>query len=189
MFFPVKADKLSGLLRRYKNRGYPKVEYSASSTTGNYVADNVFDFDNQSSHWASNTSEGLNAHFDIKIVSGVLRITHYSIRSHKSKEYTMRAWTLEGSNDNNNYVAIDDRPQNSDLNDNKIGQYQVNSQNNYYQYFRIKQTVKTTSGMSNMRISNLDFYGEFLPFKLRSCRCYKNRNFYFVTFINILLSI
>ena len=189
MFFPVKEDKLSGLLRRFKTRGYPKIECFPSSTTGKYVADNVFDFDNKYSHWASNESEGLDAHFDIKIVSGVLRITNYSIRSHDSNNIYIQAWTLEGSNNNINYVILDDKPQNADLKSSGIGQYPANSENNYYQYFRIKQTMKTINGASNMRITNLDFYGEFLPFKLNTCNCYNNRNFYLVTLVNILLSI
>ena len=188
MFFSVKADKFSGIMRGFKNKGYPKVELLPSSISEGYPADNVLDFNDQNSHWASDRTEELNAHFDVKIVSGVLRITNYSIRSHCSNSNYIQAWTLEGSNDNINYVILDDRPQNADLKSNGIGQYPANSENNYYQYFRIKQTMKTSYNEVNMRIANLDFYGEFLPFKLKSCRCYNNRNFYFVTLVVLIIN-
>ena len=189
MFFPVKADKFSGILRRYKNRGYPKIELLPSSTESGLPEENVLDFKNGESHWASPQDKGLDSYFVVRIVSGVLRITNYSIRSHNSDNYYMQAWTFEASNDNINYVELDDRPQNTDLKSSGIGQYPVNSENNYYQYFRIKQTIATIKGLANMRISGLDFYGEFLPFKLNSCRYSKNNNCHiFMLLINVILS-
>ena len=187
MFFPVKADKLSGLLRRFKNRGYPKIKFSPSSTSGEFVANNILEYNNVNAHWASNTSEGLNAHFDVKIVSGVLRITHYSIKSHDTAFQYMRAWSLEGSNDNINYTMLDDRPENDDLNCSGIGQYEINKEKNFYQYFRIKQTMRNKSD-SKMRIFRLDFYGEFLPFKLNSCKYSRNNYNILAILINVILS-
>ena len=175
MFFPVKEHKFWGILRRYKNTGYPKIELLPSSTSPKYPPENILGLDNLHEHWVSTSSEGLNAQFVVRIVSGVLRITNYSIKSHDTDKYYMRAWSLEGSNDNINYAMIDDRPQNDDLYNSSIGQYPVNPQNNYYQYFRIKQTMPN-KGDSRMRIFNLDFYGEFLPFKLNSCKYLKNRH-------------
>ena len=173
MFFPVKTHKFWGILRRYTNTGYPKIELLPSSTSPARKPEDILGLDNL--HWVSGINDGLNVQFVVRIVSGVLRITSYSIKSHNTDTYYMRAWSLEGSNDNNNYSMIDDRPQNDDLCNSGIGQYPVNPQNNYYQYFRIKQTMPN-KGDSIMRIFNLDFYGEFLPFKLNSCKYLKNSN-------------
>ena len=170
MNFPKKGEPFSGLLRRYKKRGYPKIELMPSSTTGQYVPENVLDFENVNSHWASDRKEGLNAQFVVKVVSGVFRITDYSIRSHTTDTFYMQAWSLEGSGDNKNYFKIHNKAKNSDLINSKIGQYSVNSEMNYYRYFRIKQTMKTPNNDNNSRISGLDFYGHFLPFQLNSCK-------------------
>ena len=184
MFFPVKENKFSGLLRSFSSRGYPKIELLPSSSATTHPSKNVLNFENNISHWVSG-NEGLNAHFDVKIVSGVLRITNYTIRSHYGSDCYMRAWTFEASNDNFSYTMLDNRPQNDDLNCSGVVQYHVNQENNYYQYFRIRQTVKTIAD-STMRLSGIDFYGEFLPFRTKTCKCSKNQHS-LLALINILI--
>ena len=82
MFFHVKTHKFWGILRRFANTGYPKIELLPSSTSPNRKPENVLGLDILYEHWASSKDEGLNAQFVVRIVSGVLRITNYSIKSH-----------------------------------------------------------------------------------------------------------
>ena len=120
-------------------------------------------------------------------MSGVLRITNYSIRSHPDPRYYMQAWKLEGSNDDEHYEILDNRPQNADLRSSSIGQYPANPQGKSFQYFKIKQTMPTPSGYKNMRISGLDFYGSFIA-KQITCKCRKCENNRYSLFIyNILI--
>ena len=161
--FPVKADKLSGLVRNYKDKGYPSIELYPSSSIKNHNVSNILDYSDDQSHWASTLEEKLNAQLVIKIADGPFYITHYSIRSHPSANYYMQAWTFEGSMNNKTYTMLDNRPQNADLNSSKIGQYRVNPKRKRFQYFRIKQTMPTlVVSHENMRISGIDFYGSFI---------------------------
>ena len=185
MLFPVKTNKFSGLLRKFRDRGYPKIELISSRVSSDYPPESVLQFEDEDSHWASENS--LDSQFVVKLVNGVLRISHYSIRSHFSDNNYMQKWTLEGSNDNKNYVMIDNRPQNSDLKSSGIGQYSINDQRIIYQYFRIKQTMNTPLGNNVMRISGLDFYGEYLPFQPRSCKS-SIRRYNFLLVMNIMIS-
>ena len=186
MIFPVKANKFSGLLRRFKNTGYPKIELFPSSTANDFIASYVLDFNRENLHWASTGQQGFDEQFVVKIDSGVLKITNYSIRSHPDSCY-MRKWTLEGSNDDNNYAMLDDRPENDDLNKSGVGQYPADPHNNYYQYFRIKQTMKNNCD-DRMRLSTLDFYGNFLPFQCKTFKLMKEQRKFLLCIINILLS-
>ena len=185
MFFPVKSDKLSGLIRCYKNKGYPKIELFPSSIRDSYVPEFIFDYEKSGAHWVSVNKEGLDAQFIVRIVSGVLRITNYSIKSHNTNTCYMRAWSLEGSNDNDTYYMIDNRPESEDLTNGTIGQYPTIQPNNYYQYFRFKQTLPNKCD-SSMRIFNLEFYGEFLPFKLNTCK-YSKSNSEMLSIIIVIL--
>ena len=184
MLFPVKADKFSGILRRFAIRKYPKIELKPSSTAGNYLPENVIGINNNGGHWVSASNEGLDAYFAVKIVSGVFRITNYSIKSHAT--CNMQAWVFEASNDNNTYYTLDNKTNNNELFNGKVGQYPVNSQNNYYQYFKIKQTIRNACD-SAMRLYRLDFYGEFLPFALNTCKCSRDRNIFMLSLIEIII--
>ena len=172
-FFNLKEEKFSGILRRYKNKGYPKIELKVSYNNPSLPSQSVFDFENTSSHWATRDIAISNHFFIVRIFNGTFRMTNYDIRSHNSNNCYMRGWKLEGSKDGSNYVVLDERPENDDLYYSQVGRYSVDSGGNYYSYFRIKQTVKSIRD-NRMRISALDFYGEFLPFNMSLGRCSRN---------------
>ena len=172
-FFNLKEAKFSGILRRYKNKGYPKIELKTSYVNSNHPPKDALDFEDTGSHWVSNNVAISSHYFIVRIFNGTFRMTNYEIRSHKSDVCCMRGWKLEGSKDGSNYAMLDNRPENNDLYGNTVGRYPVNSGKNYYSYFRIKQTVKSTRD-NRMRISGLDFYGEFLPFNKSLGRCTRN---------------
>ena len=148
----------------------------------------ILAFNNPNAHWCSDDKEGLNAQLVIKIINVPFYITHYSIRSHPSTQHYMRAWTLEGSNDNVKYEMIHNMPENNDLISNKIGQYPVNAKRKGYKYFRIKQTIKTISNLASMRISGLDFYGSFMGKQANSCRNTRKDSIYLLAFVFVSLS-
>ena len=79
--FPVSTDKLSGIIRSYKDTGSPSIElYPSSTITTSYIVDNILDYSNDQSHWASNITLGLDEQLVVKIADGPFYITHYSIR-------------------------------------------------------------------------------------------------------------
>lgn len=172
--FPVTNKVFSGLLKKYKESGEPLVQIIPSSEPSDYPVSNILLFDDDASHWVSSLSEGLNANLVVKINNFPFYITHYTIRSHPQNLNYMQAWTLEGSNNGNNYQIIHNKTQNSELNNSGIGHYRVNARRLGFRYFRIKQTMVTVEKRSNMRISGLDFYGTFAPHQ--TIRCIRSNN-------------
>ena len=174
MNFPVKADKLDGLVRSFKDTGKPRIELYPSSTWGYpYLVSNILEYDDPISHWCSGYAEKLNSSLVVKIVDAPFNITHYSIRSHYSNDAYMPAWTFEGSNDNVNYDLLHSKDINEELKNSGIGQYKINPQKKSYRYFRIRQTVKTVGGYDGMRVSGIDFFGSFNRSFLLKSRCFK----------------
>ena len=146
MIFPVNSDKLNGVLKSYKTKGTPMVELIPSSTDSKYTVDNILDYSNAGSHWASSFSDGLNSSLIVRFVDDQFLVTHYSIRSHQCSDCYMQEWTLEGSNDNIKYEMLHNKTKNEDLINNNIGQYKINRRKKGYHYFRIKQTVVVYRG-------------------------------------------
>lgn len=169
MKFLVKNDKFNGIIRSFKENNYPKIELKPSSYDQINPVENILDYGSENKHWVSNSDEGLKAQLVVKIVDDLFLITHYSIRSHFSEDPYIQKWTFEGSYDNNEYFTLHEPPQCDDLKSNGIGFYKVNPHKKGFKYFRIKQTMSTTGGYSNMRITNLEFFGIY-PF---SCQCPK----------------
>ena len=178
MIFPVNSDKLNGVLKNFKNKGTPNIKLIPSSTQGTYAVSNILDFNSADSHWASSYSDGLNSNLVVKFVDDRFLITHYSIRSHQSTENYMQAWTLEASIDDINYETLHNKTKNEELINNTIRQYKINPRKKGFQYFRIKQTMKTVYESTNMRISGLDFFGTY-PFVCQcpnTCKISNNNN-------------
>lgn len=161
MIFSVNSDKLNGVLKYFKNKETPRIQLIPSSTAEQYVVGNILDYSSTDSHWASSESDGLNSNLVVKFVYDKFLVTHYSIRSHFSTGNYMQAWTLEGSNDNINFETLHTKTKNAELKSSAIGQYAINPNKKGFRYFRIKQTIKTVDGTSNMRISGLDFFGTY----------------------------
>ena len=184
MNFPVKSDKLDGIVRSYADIGYPRIELKPSSSEPTNKVTNILRYNDSSSHWVSGYREKLNAKLVIKIVDFRLNITHYSIRSHPSNSHFIQAWTFEGSNDNHNYEMIDNRTKNADLANSQIGQYEVNNLSKSYRYFRIMQTMLPLSGENGMRISGLDLFGLVIPLpKICTKKCIRSNRDCFLLFI------
>ena len=176
MNFPVTSDKLSGLIRSYKDNGYPLVELLPSSATEGNPIKGVFTYNDANDHWCSTAAQGLNDNLVINF--GIpFYITHYSIRSHPSTNHYIQAWTFEGSDDNKEYEMLHRQPICDTLKSSGIGQYKINNTKKGFRYFRIKQTVATISGSTSMRISGLDLYGSFVPCVRQTCSCKRALNY------------
>jgi len=187
MNFPIGQDKLSGIIRRYADHKFPRIELLPSSTEDPmYGVNNILLYDDNDAHWASARSEGLQASLVVKICNATFYITHYSIRSHHSDRNYIRKWTFEGSDDNINYVMLDDRPINTDLINSGIGQYEVNPERKGFRYFRVMQRVATIEQEVNMRISGFDLYGTYgidITKKVKMINSFSNSLFVYILIV------
>ena len=187
MDYYVREGNFSGVIRSFVDTGLPLVELFPSSTQDNvWNVSNIFLLDEEITHCASSTDEKLKTQLIVDVFKP-LYISNYSIRSHGSKDYFMQAWTLEGSEDNKTYDIIDNRTINADLNVSGVGKYPVNDERKGYRFFRIKQTIATINGLTNMRISALDFYGTFKNKFIAFVRTPRALQYYF--FVSVYLYI
>lgn len=88
-------------------------------------------------------------------------ITNYTIKTHRySTDSThMRSWDLEGSNDNTNWIVIDQRSTDI-LNGSSIVQvFMCKPIEQTFQYIRIRQTEENHRGDNILALTNVEFFG------------------------------
>ena len=161
-FPPVDGNPFCGIIWSYATRGYPLIELNVSKPANEKrTPEKILDYNDPEAHYASNSSDGLNAYFIVHIVGKPFMVTNYSLRSHYTKDECLRAWTLEGSlYKDSDFVLLDKKGPTNDLENSGTVQYQINPERHY---FRIKSTEPTNFD-KQLRIAKLDFYGTFEPF-------------------------
>lgn len=97
-----------------------------------------------------------------------VKLTHYSLRSHGfdgKTNHRVQTWVIEGSNNNEDFIAIDKRENEDSLvdvsasNTFKINQ---NSTNDFYRYIRIRQTNVNSDNNHYLVFSVIEFFGTIL---------------------------
>ena len=172
--FAPGSNKLYGVIHNYVLKGFPLITlYPSSSCSSQYPVSAILEADNQDSHWASNViDESVNNEYVIFTLKEVkLKITHYSIRSHKVRDCAMTGWELYGSKDNQTYELLHYKNQTNELFWSGIGQYEVDAHRNAYQSFKIKQTLMSTEGSCGlqMRVSGFELFGSLVPLSYNFC--------------------
>ncbi|OHT15366.1 hypothetical protein TRFO_14114 [Tritrichomonas foetus] len=99
-----------------------------------------------------------------------VKLNGYTLKSHSSSWSNgcfLNSWQIEGSNDGNNWVEVDSKSSNLLHENLKSVYFQCDSESNYYQYFRFRQTSKNTSNTNHIALHSIEFFG-FLIKKIKS---------------------
>jgi hypothetical protein len=94
-----------------------------------------------------------------------IKPTHYSIRSRYDSapgRNNLRSWVIEGSIDGSNWIEIDRRDNNNELNGKNIsGQFAI-SHPDEFRMIRLRQTGKNHAGHDHLTFSAFEIFGTFL---------------------------
>ena len=75
----------------------------------------------------------------------------------------LKNWKLEGSNDENNWITIDKRENNFDLNDKfKIAHFPITGETQPFRYIQIKVTGPTCGNTSHLCLCRCEFFGKLI---------------------------
>lgn len=89
-----------------------------------------------------------------------VKANKYSIRTYMNGFNHMMNWSIESSNDKNNWTILDNQKNQTIFNsDCKSKVFTLTNNDNFYRYFRLRQTGPTKSGMNILNISALEFFG------------------------------
>lgn len=145
-----------------------KVSIYSSSCYNNeseYDHRNVCIFDNYKIFRSNNTESSW---IKFSFYSDSVIPYHYTIKSSKKiyvnrKQYNKnpKSWVLEGSNDNDHWIILDERTDVEDLcEENVTKTFSIqNWQNEAFKYLRLRQTSKNWNGDNEFVINSVEFYG------------------------------
>jgi hypothetical protein len=144
------------------------VSITASSVvTDFHVPRNVADFDLLSNLFNSKNQTNSWIEWDFK--TGQIEATHYSIRTHDGEPGGghLRHWVLEGRNGDEEWIVLDERPDDSQLN----GQFQEATFEiaipTSVQILRLRQTALNRRGDHALRFAAFEIFGNFVRYSLR----------------------
>jgi hypothetical protein len=129
----------------------------ASSSSPGYAARNAADMANLSYF---NSKNEVNPWICYDFKDRRVRPTHYSIYPHSSNYY-LRSWALEGSLDNLNWIELDRRDDNTEMDSNHpIGTFPVARSNIVeYQSIRLRQTGKNANMNYHLTLYAFELFG------------------------------
>ncbi|OHT16184.1 hypothetical protein TRFO_41981 [Tritrichomonas foetus] len=112
--------------------------------------------------WSSGYSDSSYIIFDF--LRQVVNVTAYALKTYGCPRgmLHLKSWSLDGSNDNANWVEIDTQKDNSVLNNaNAMALFTCNKPSTFYRYIRLRQTGPSHRGRGNgFALTNIEFYGQ-----------------------------
>lgn len=134
---------------------------TASSTFGKCKPYVVLDYSKEIWYWVSDDKSGQWIMFDFG--RRQIYIEHYTLKTFSTLPGTrhIKSWVLQGSNDKDDWVALDEQINNSDLNGvNKCKTFACKSVQNPQRYIRLLNLGPNHSGTNELYIQNIEFYGQ-----------------------------
>lgn len=168
-----KGKELDGIfnyLRMHSNGNFDSnVKVTSSSVSDTSLThNNVCIFDNQKVFLSKNEE---NSWIKFQFNSNRIIPYHYSIKSSAEfrKQYfsyncNLKSWVIEGSNDDNHWIILDERIDDQSLrNGNVIKTFSMqNWQDKEFKYIRLKQTSKNWYNSQALNINSIEFYGSLI---------------------------
>ena len=133
-----------------------------SSSTSNYKPEQVIDYD-WNNHW--NSKDTPNNWLEINFKELKVKINGYSLKSPScgSNWHHLKNWVIEGSKDKNNWIIIDKKVNDSNLNRPPNQNYfPLSNISDDYQYIRIRSIGKNHANYDVLIITNFEIYGEII---------------------------
>ncbi|OHT17275.1 F5/8 type C domain containing protein [Tritrichomonas foetus] len=134
--------------------GQIKITYQG----GNPYCEKLFDFD-WKCYWSSTNSPGQWLSFDF--TKNYIYLTDYTLKTPNSSPgwNHLKSWVIEGSIDGIEWVEMDSRNDNFDLNGNsKIATYHCQNPHKV-RLIRLRQTGKNHRNADDIQLTNIEFFG------------------------------
>jgi hypothetical protein len=144
------------------------VTVTAFSTSGTYLPKRIADLDTTQTYFSLN-DRGENGQW-VQYNFGTSRVkpVAYSIRTNgDGVGYAhLKFWVVEVSNDVTNWIPVDDRNNNSDLNGPSVtASFEMsNRPSEAYQYVRLRTTGKSHENNDHLHLSAFELYGDLQLF-------------------------
>ena len=184
-FHPKSLSDLDGIFAylRQQSDPIPESVVKPSSSPIYYEQGPQYLLD-PSSNFAT-TESVVNATFAFEFINNKVFFTEYTLRTLASEtdesflysDYP-RCWVIEGSNDNSNWLIIDE--QNNTIFQNRNQSYTFRSKHpGIYRFVRIRQTCHNSNDNYHLRLSQFEIFGAF----------FENKNFIFRDFFKYFCTI
>ena len=168
---PVQGEIFKGIIHYLKENNNQNIfdkgiiSITASSTEFGSPKQ-VIDY-NWSGFWASDTSPGNWLEFDFKDLK--VKINGYSLKTYADGQnwIHLKNWALQGSQDRNQWIEIDRKINNSDLNGSRNKMYySISGAVDSFRYIRLKSTglnhCPNSPYNNRLGLTNIEFYGEIM---------------------------
>lgn len=139
---------------------------ASSENSKSRLAKFAVDLDNIKTYFRSDDQQNAWLMFDFK--EKKIHPTHYSIRTKptgKDGEHA-KNWVVEASNDNKNWIKLDEKKDETALNDESaFHTFQIQEKirpDQYFQYIRIRQTGTNCDGDFYFNIACLEYFGSLI---------------------------
>ena len=141
------------------------ISIKASSVTNPYIPEHLIDYDSDSLY-DSNSKAGnwIKINFKEKRV----KINGYSLRTYESSQNNshLKNWVIEGSNDKRQWIEIDKKENNYDLNGSYFEHYfPISKSTDEFQYIRLRSIGFTHAQNHYIILTKLELYGEIINSK------------------------
>ena len=183
-YIPVQNESIKGVLQDMLNKNLERKIFLDSSPTVSNRSDIFYD---NSAYFCSLNTEDVSQNFLIVgLKDRILYPTGYVIKSYPDTINNLRGWDLFGSLDNSIWTKIHFVPDSADLENGKIGRYELSG--GPFHYFKIVQTARCLRNDEDfrykLRIVYLDFFGFIWNGLCTKNKCTNHSNIpYFIVLI------
>jgi hypothetical protein len=136
------------------------VEVKSSGDNGNSAYQIVGE--NWSTYWISTNQPGSWILLDFKTRS--VSPTHYTIKSDNGGYY-IKAWAVEGSNDNTTWTQLDSQSTNDHTSVSVVRTYSIQNASTipFFKYIRLRQTSTNANNSHYLALSGFEIFGRIKP--------------------------
>ena len=166
--FLYKSDKnFYGILRHLLNEHNGNIKSEVTVTSSSFIdsdyPENVYLFDNDNKLFYSNKNKGQDQWLCFDFQKHKIIPSNYTIKSTASLDKP-KSWVIEGSNDNSEWVKIDERNDDASLKNHwTIHTFNIsNKTGDAYRYVRIRQTGPNWYNRNYLTFGSFEFYGVFI---------------------------
>lgn len=170
--FPFSIEnEFSGIIKYLRNQSNDQIDQVVKITSSsiynddtNYKPSNVVFFDDQNSFFCTKNEKNSWICFEFK--NNSIIPTHYSIKSVKWKQSDTypKSWVIQGSNDNESWMNLDEEKNSSELNHPlAVHTFKNNMiRNRMFKYIRILSTGPDWLGSNFLGLNSFEIYGKLI---------------------------
>ena len=175
MFFDTKRGELNGIVRCFREHGFPKLIVKGSKETAkSYNLSNIFNYetDDPQIHFVSAVD---NPFIEIIFLKHKLFLTNYSLQSHKASKWYMQTWKFSGSINGSKWIPLHSVYKENYLINGNIEIFPSNETRIGFTRFKVEMTGETPYPDKKMRIMHIDLFGNLVSLdsqKQKACKLF-----------------